>query len=130
MPKLAETARRVGLGTPWECRRPTRDEIDRALALTHDPEPRVRQAALMNLCPCHLRANVPEVWERVFELAKDPDRRVRGQVVHTLIDGSPKRLEERVIAALEATRRDHPGARRAIGQLLAQYRRTGRVNHH
>ncbi len=129
MPKLAEAALRVGLNTPWESRRLAVAEIDRALALTHDPEPRVRQAALMNLCPCRLRADVPEVWERVFELANDPDPKVRGQVVHTLIDGSPKRLEERAIGTLEAMRHD-PHARRGIGQLLARYRRTGRLNHH
>lgn len=129
MPKLAEAALRVGLSTPWECRRLTGDEINRALGLTYDPEPRVRQAALMNLCPCRLLADVPEVWERVFELAKDPDPKVRGQVVHTLIDGSPKRLEERAIATLQAMRHD-PRARRGIRQLLARYRRTGRLNHH
>ncbi|HKF76543.1 MAG TPA: HEAT repeat domain-containing protein [Candidatus Dormibacteraeota bacterium] len=122
-------ARKAGLNPPVGGRRLTADESDRALALTRDPEPRVRQAALMNLCPCHLRTDRPEVWERVFELAADPDVHVRKQVLHTLGDGSPRRLEDRVIATLESMRQDPDGRlRRNVRRLLAQYRRTGRVN--
>jgi len=83
----------------------------------------------MNLCPCHLRTDRPEVWERVFELAADPDVHVRKQVLHTLGDGSPRRLKDRVIATLESMRQDPDGRlRRSVRRLLAQYRRTGRVN--
>src|SRR5215471_21126033 len=101
MAKVITAARRAGLNVPGECRRLSAEEIERALALTRDPEPRVRQAALMNLCPCHLRSDRPEVWERVFEMAGDADTGVRKQVFHTLSDGSPGRLEGRVVAALE-----------------------------
>ncbi len=129
MPKLIEAARRAGLRVPGAGGRLAADEIDRALALTYDAEPRVRQAALMNLCPCHLRGDVPDVWERVFEMAGDNDAGVRKQVFHTLGDGSPARLEERVIAALESMRSDADRTlRRGVRSLLARYRRTGRVN--
>ncbi len=129
MPKLIEAARRAGLRAPGAGGRLAVEEIDRALALTHDPEPRVRQAALMNLCPCHLRGDVPAVWERVFEMAGDADAGVRKQVFHTLADGSPARLEERVVTTLESLRSDPDRTlRRGVRSVLARYRRTGRVN--
>jgi HEAT repeat protein len=129
MPKLMAAALRAGLHIPGDGTRFTCDEIDRALTLTRDPEPRVRQAALAYMCPCHLQADRPEVWQRVFELAADPDRDVRRQVLHTLGDGSPRRLEGRVIATLESMRQDADSRlRRRVRRLLAQYRRTGRIN--
>ena len=129
MPKLIAAAQRAGLAVPGAGGRLTAARVDRALALTHDPEPRVRQAALENLCPCHLRSDRPEVWERVFEMACDANVGVRKQVLHTLGDGSPGRLEERVVATLESMRHDPDRAlRRRIRSLLAKYRRTGRLN--
>jgi HEAT repeats len=129
MPKLIAAARRAGLAVPGAASRMTLGEIARALDLTHDGEARVRQAALMNLCPCHLRADRPEVWERVLAMAADPDPGVRRQAVHTLADGSPRRLERRVIATLESMRNDpDPTLRRGVRSLLARHRRTGRVN--
>jgi len=128
-PKLTTAARRAGLPAPGDGRHLSAEEIDRTLALTHDPQPRVRQAALMNLCPCHLQCDLPEVWERVFEMAGDPDVCVRKQVFHTLGDGSPRRLEERVIATLESMQNEPERTlRRSVRSLLARYRRTGRVN--
>lgn len=129
MPKLIIAARRAGLNGPGGGRRLTADEFDHALTLTHDPEPRVRKAALMNLCPCHVQADRAEAWDRVFELASDPDPEVRKQVLHTLGDGSPRRLEGRVIATLEAMRQDPDlGLRRRVRRLLAHYYHTGQVN--
>ena len=120
---------RAGHRIPVDEARVTGDKIERALVLTCDPEPRVRQAALANMCPCHVQADRPEVWQRVFELAADPDRDVRRQVLHTLGDGSPRRLEGRVIATLESMRQDADSRlRRRVRRLLAQYRRTGRIN--
>lgn len=129
MPKLISAARRVGLRVPGAGGRLTAEEIGRALSLSHHIEPRVRQAALMNLCPCHLRGDPPEVWERVFEMAGDADTGVRKQVFHMLGDGSPARLAERVVATLESMRNDQDRTlRRGVRSLLARYRRTGRVN--
>jgi hypothetical protein len=129
LPKLITAARRAGLAVPGAGGRLSPEAIDRVLALSHDPQPRVRQAALMNLCPCRLRSDRPEVWERVFEMAGDPDPRVRKQVFHTLGDGSPGRLKERVIATLESMRDDPDRTlRRGVRSLLVKNRRTGRVN--
>lgn len=127
--KVIDAAQQVGLPGPGAGRRLTAEELDLTLALTRDARPRVRQAALMNLCPCHLRADVPEVWERVFEMAADEDVGVRRQVVHTLGDGSPGRLQQRVLRTLESMRNDRDRTlRRAVRALLARHRRTGRVN--
>jgi hypothetical protein len=129
MHKLKAAALKAGLHGPAGGRRLSADETERALRLTHDANPRLRQAALMNLCPCHVKSDLPEVWDRVFEMAADPDRHIRRQVLHTLGDGSPRRLEGRVVEALEAMRLDpDPRLRRNVRRLLAQYRRTGQVN--
>jgi|SRR5215471_4756520 len=128
MAKVITAARRAGLNVPGECRRLSAEEIERALLLTYDPEPRVRQAALMNLCPCHLQQDRADVWDRVFELATDSDVGVRKQVVHTLADGSPRRLRERAVATLQSMRLDSDDVlRRGVRRILAHYRNTGRI---
>jgi HEAT repeat protein len=99
------------------------------LELTRHPDPRVRRRALRELCPCDLKANRPAVWDRVIEMAGDPDARVRSAVLHSLCDGSPRERETEVVAALERLAGDADrGLRRRARQVLASYRRTGRVN--
>ena len=72
--------------------RRSREQVDGFLSLTYDDDPRVRQVAIRNLCPCHIQADVPAVWDRLLELAGDPDDGVRHDVLHTLVDGSPRRI--------------------------------------
>lgn len=105
--------------------------LEDVLARTHDRDPRVRSRAARNLCPCELKADSPKAWQRVFDMAGDPDVRVRRTVFHTLIDGSPRRREAEVVAALERLR-DDPDLklRRSVRKLLARYRATGRINEH
>jgi hypothetical protein len=107
----------------------TRDEIDGALALTYDENPYIRGRAVKRLCPCHVQANEARIWGRVIELANDPDPYVRAQVLHALGDGSPRAREAEVVATVERMR-DDPDAhlRRRVRKLLAEYRRTGRIN--
>ena len=47
---------------------------------THDPNPLKRRQALKELCPCHVRQDIPEVWERVFQMLSDESSIVRDQV--------------------------------------------------
>jgi hypothetical protein len=62
-------------------------------------------------------------------MADDPDAGVRAAVLHTLCDGSPKHMEESVLAALEKFNRDEDGAvRRKAHKVMASVRRTGRWN--
>ncbi len=73
----------------------TAGEIDRALTLTHD------------------------VWEHLFEMAGDTDTGVLEQVFDALGDGSPARLEQRVVATLESRRCDPDRTlRRGVRRLL------------
>jgi hypothetical protein len=46
-----------------------------------------RLVAAQYLCPCHIQARLPEVWEAVFRMMEDEDRRVRFAAWHTWEDG-------------------------------------------
>ena len=43
------------------------------LERTHDPDPRKRKKALKDLCPCHVRADIPQLWNRIFEMLSDEE---------------------------------------------------------
>jgi len=104
-------------------------EIDEVLAQTYSCDPKERATALRQLCPCHLRRNVPHIWERVMEMAGDPEPGVRSNVLHLLADGSPRELESRVVAAIEGMLGDpDQKLRRRVRKLIGYYRRTGQIN--
>jgi hypothetical protein len=109
--------------------RVTEEDIDELLALTLDSDPKARSRAVRGLCPCHVRGHNDRIWERIFEMVDDDDLTVRRSVFHALGDGSPRALERKVVAAFETMTRD-PDERlaRRARQMLAQYRRTGKVN--
>lgn len=105
------------------------ESVREQLALTFDPDPKVRKLAVHNLCPCEVKHNVPPVWDRLLAMVDDPDAKVRSQVLHTLCDGSPKERHAQVVAAVQRMHDDpDPGLRRRVRHLLAQYRRTGKIN--
>ncbi len=104
-------------------------KIAQALERTYDPDPKVRRAGLLQLCPCHVRADFPAIWDRLFELRRDHDAGVRSLVLHSLCDGSPRAREAEVLEAVEGIARDpDPKLRRRARRALAVYRRTGRIN--
>lgn len=104
-------------------------EIQELLDATHNANPKVRKAALIELCPCHVRSNRPEVWNRLFEMQSDEDAGVRSVVLHNLCDGSPRELEAEVVAAVERLANDaDKKLRRRARNALAVYRRTGTIN--
>ena len=49
------------------------ETISEYLTRTYDPSPLKRKQALKDLCPCHVRADIPELWERIFQLLSDED---------------------------------------------------------
>ncbi len=105
------------------------DEVARALEDTWSPDPRTRTAAVDQLCPCRLKADYPAVWNRLLGMATDENARVRSHVLHVLADGSPRAREAEVVQAVEGMQQDpDPGLRRRVRKLLAQYRRTGKIN--
>jgi len=105
------------------------DEFDTLLEATWSADAKTRADAARELCPCHLRDNTPVVWDRVLELARDPDLRVRKTVLHMMTDGSPREREAEVVAAIETMFHDPDlKQRRVVRRLLANYRRTGKIN--
>jgi len=72
------------------------------ISLTFAEDPTERKKALRDLCPCHVKHDVKEFWDRILAMIDDPVVAVvRYQVLHNLCDGSPKTREEEVIKALE-----------------------------
>jgi HEAT repeats len=105
------------------------ESIPDLLKLTHDSDAETRCEAIQCLCPCHVQRNRPEVWDRLFELARDSDLEVRKVVFHILGDGSPNERVNDVVSAMESMYHDpDPKLRRRARKFWAQYRRTGRVN--
>ena len=105
------------------------EAIEEALNQSHDRDPRTRRVALMALCPCKLRTDVPRVWDRLFEMQRDPESSVRSLVLHGLCDGSPHSRVREVVVAVETLAQDPDRRlRRRARAALTQYRRTGRIN--
>jgi HEAT repeat protein len=128
MGKYAHAMATSGLGLPGEACTPAA-EIPRILELTYDDDPKVRRLAAKNLCACHVRADHPEVWARVFELLEDPVAGVRSDAIHALGDGSPRHLADEIAQALDGLRNDPDrDVRRRVRKVLQHYRRTGGVN--
>ena len=106
------------------------EEIAReALERSRHPDARERRAALHDMCPCEQKRVAGALWDRILEMRSDPDPGVRRAVIHALCDGSPAERESQVIDALESLEQDPDRrARRMARQVMAQYRRTGRIN--
>jgi hypothetical protein len=115
-------------------RNPTADssnfeDFEDLMTLSRSTDARKRLAALRTFCPCKVKKEVDQLWERVLEMTSDPDDGVRYQVVHTLCDGSPREREEQIIDALRSMRNDKcPKIRRAVRRALVSYDKTGKWN--
>jgi hypothetical protein len=107
----------------------TQDQIDELIGLTFDDDAKVRKIAVANLCPCHVRADFSEAWDRIIAMTADESPIVRRQVVHMLADGSPNHRQDEVVAALDTLRNDPDKVvRKQVRKVLGAYNRTGRVN--
>lgn len=105
------------------------NEVEDLIQLTYDSNPKVRATAVRALCPCHVKADVPMIWDRILDMIHDEDLHVRKTILHALGDGSPRVLEAEVVDALENMQHDSdPKLKRHVRKLLAHYRRTGKVN--
>eukprot|EP00518_Triparma_eleuthera_P002452 CAMPEP_0182461662 /NCGR_PEP_ID=MMETSP1319-20130603/6175_1 /TAXON_ID=172717 /ORGANISM="Bolidomonas pacifica, Strain RCC208" /LENGTH=165 /DNA_ID=CAMNT_0024660977 /DNA_START=35 /DNA_END=532 /DNA_ORIENTATION=- len=105
------------------------EDIDEIVELTRHEDARVRQAALEQMCPCHVQDDIEDFWTRVIEMASDPSTAVRKQVLHTLCDGSPVERETEIVEALATFNTDDDREiRRIAHKVLASYSRTGRWN--
>lgn len=99
------------------------------ISFSYDVDPGVRVAALKQMCPCRVKDDIGSLYDRIFEMASDPDAMVRAQVLHTICDGTPPHLEERVRGALEVFNRDSdPSIRRTAHKVMAVLLRTSKWN--
>ena len=104
-------------------------EIENLLDDTTSANPKTRCAALLQLCPCHVRNNVLKIWDSIIEMGTDENPKVRSIVLHNLCDGSPRDRESEVVAAVELLANDSDSKiRRRARRALATYRRTGQIN--
>ena len=62
-------------------------QIEELLELSCSYDPADRQVAAQNLCPCHVRRRIDDVWQALYRMMEDPDVRVRRAAWHTLEDG-------------------------------------------
>ena len=109
--------------------RTPRSEIPDWLELTRSTDSRKRLEAVRKLCPCELKSDAVEVWERILQMGDDPDARVRRGVIHTLCDGSPVRYRAEIVKLLESRYHDPDDkVRKSIRRVLANYRHSGNVN--
>ena len=104
-------------------------EIDEVIDLSHDPDPKQRAEAVRVMCPCQLKMDIPRVWDRLIEMARDESVLVRKNVFHVLADGSPRYREQQIVNVIEHMHNDpDPKLRRHVRKLLAHYRAGGRLN--
>ena len=82
------------------------------------------------MCPCHVLENdIPEFWERLFELAHDTDAKVRFQAMHDMCDGSPKKYEDQIMECIEFLKNDKDEAvRHTANKVWQSYTKYGKYN--
>jgi hypothetical protein len=78
-----------------------KEQVAELLVLAESDDPDDRLVAAENLCPCHVRTHIPAVWEALYRMMEDTDRRVRQAAWHTVEDGG-KPSDEEGAARLEA----------------------------
>jgi hypothetical protein len=99
--------------------RVSRAQIADLLELARSPKTQERLLAATFLCPCHVKARIPVVWEALYRLMADPEQRVRLAAWHTLEDGGLP-SDRTLFAWLEElfTKETDPKLRRFIWQIL------------
>ena len=92
-------------------------------------DPYVRLMASKQMCPCRVKDDIPEFYERLFDMATDQSKEVRYQVMHNMCDGSPPQYEDRVMACIELFNRDKDNKIRSkASKILSSYRFKGKWN--
>ncbi|KAM9940666.1 hypothetical protein ACTFIT_007176 [Dictyostelium discoideum] len=103
--------------------------MEQYLSLTYSEDSRTRLATLRTMCPCKVKADIDQFYDRIIEMSKDSDRNIRYQAMHNLCDGSPAWREDAVIQTLESMHNDSdPKIRRRIHNILTHYKHTGKWN--
>lgn len=117
------------LNDPFKLKNVIECSVEEFVEATRNEDPKARVLALRELCPCHVKKNIPDFWDRIIEMIHDPDPDVRYQVIHNLCDGSPNEREEDVINAIKELQQDESKiVKRAVNKVLSSYTRTGKWN--
>ena len=105
------------------------EDMQLILQLTHSKDNDIRLEAVKQLCPCKVQKDIEVFWDRVFEMVGDEDAKIRQRVLHIICDGSPERLELKVVDALNEFNRDKDSEiRRQAHKVLASYEHRGKWN--
>ena len=96
-------------------------EIWRLVDLSKSRDAMERLEAAENLCPCHVRRRIDEVWEALYRLLEDPDVQVRKAAFHTLSDGGDQKdpALQPILERARGTETDRK-LRRTIDRLLRE----------
>ena len=105
------------------------EDMFELIELTKVPDAIVRLKASQQMCPCRVKGDIKEFWERLFELSQDSDPQVRYQVLHNMCDGSPPHYENQIMECVENMTRDKDNSiRNKANKVIASYTRTGKWN--
>ena len=81
------------------------------------------------MCPCRVKGDIPEFYQRLFEMSNDTDSKIRYQILHNICDGSPSHYENKIVEVIEKLNTDSDTRiRSAASKVLASYIRTGKWN--
>ena len=64
-------------------------DIDVVISLSKHSDPLVRKAALKEMCPCRVKIDIEDFWDRVLAMVDDCDDDVRQQVKLTMLRRHP-----------------------------------------
>ena len=105
------------------------EDMFEIIELTKRPDAFVRLKAAQQMCPCRVKGDVPEFYERLFEMINDEDPKVRYQVLHNMCDGSPPHYEDRVMMCVQSLNSDSDlHVRRNASKIITSYNKTGKWN--
>jgi hypothetical protein len=107
------------------------EQVQQLLARSRSEDPADRLEAARFLCPCHVRRRLEPVWEALYRMLEDPDRRVRRQAWHTLDDGGrPDDPAFRPILERVLREETDPQVRRIAETLARPFERQERASAH
>ncbi|EGR32863.1 hypothetical protein IMG5_068400 [Ichthyophthirius multifiliis] len=105
------------------------EDIDEIIKYTYYEDNDIRLKAVSEMCPCRVKDDNDEFWVRIFQMANDPDPKIRYKVLHIMCDGSPERLENEIIQQLNQFNRDlDKDIKRLAHKVLGSYQKTGKWN--
>ena len=105
------------------------EDIDTIIKISKHEDDNLRLKAVKQLCPCKVQDDIPEFYDRMFEMVSDSCPKIRMQILHNLCDGSPSHVEARLKGALEKFNQDpDPEIRRRAHKVLVSFNRDGYWN--